>query len=219
MPTIVDDWAELDTQYVTLEPSEEEIAGWKLLKTVNVTLTPSEEEVAGWKLLDTKTITLTPSEVEIPGEWELVHSEKTGVGLWYIGKAEQCTFEFTAPPEQIPGVKWLIGKLGSALKTKVEAEGGKVLEYKLYFDKAGVATSRWKVVITAHASPLAWSAIIIAALVLATIVVIAWILHDVKDLWWFGWAVIATAGAVTALAIGGTIYLLKRKKEVSKATS
>jgi hypothetical protein len=55
---IVEDWALVDTQEITLVPSEEEVAEWKLLDTLTITLAPSTEEVSQWKLLDTMIITL-----------------------------------------------------------------------------------------------------------------------------------------------------------------
>lgn len=149
---------------------------------------------------------------EVPGEWELVHEERTGHGWWYIGRAEQCTFEFSTLPEEIPGVDWLVRKVGDAFKAEIASRGGEVLEYKIYFDAAEWYRSRWKVVITAHGSPLAWTPIIIAALVVIGIAIIAWILHDVKDTWWGGWAVIGIAGGVAALGVAGIIHAVRRKK-------
>ena len=141
------------------------------------------------------------------GNWELIKSETTRDGLFWVGKAEECTFEFSFLPEQIPGIPTMAGWIASALKTAVGQENGKVLSYKLYLDRAEWYRSRWLCVCVAHGSPLAWYAIL--GIIAAILLIIAWIIHDTKGLLWFGPAVILIGIGVAA---GGVAALVKRKE-------
>ena len=140
------------------------------------------------------------------GGWELIKSETTSDGWFWVGKAEKCTFEFSFLPEQIPGVETMAGWIASALKTAVEQENGKVLSYKLYLDRAEWHRSRWLCICVAHGSPVAWFAVL--AVIAVILLIVAWIIHDTKGVWWFGPAVIMIGVGVAA---GGVAALVRKK--------
>lgn len=170
-------------------------------------------------ILDTVSRTRLFYTREVEPEWELRHEEKTGHSWWYLGGAEECTFEFAAPPEQIPGVEWMVGKLCDAIKAEVEKEGH-VLKYQIYLDRAEWYESRWKVAITAHGSPIWWVGIIIAiiaALALAGIIVISYTLLHLKDTYWLGPAAIGIGVGVAGLGIAAVVHLVRSQpKAVEK---
>lgn len=144
--------------------------------------------------------------------WELVKHTTTGPGLFYIGHAEEATFDVTLPPEELPGMSWFADKVVDALIESAKTEG-EVLETFVYFDPASWYDCKYRVVVVGHGSPLAWTPIIIAALAVIGIAIIAWILHSVKDVKWFGAAAIGLGIGAAALGIG---YLVKstRKREM-----
>lgn len=145
--------------------------------------------------------------------WELQYAETTQRGWFYIGNVEECTFELTLPPEQLPGVEWLAKKIAEATKQAVVEEDGELLSLKLYLDEAGWWYSKWLIVVTAHASPLPWLPIILAAVrilpILIGIGVIAYLLVSTKDKSWFGPGIII--GGV-GIAVLGVAYLFKGRK-------
>lgn len=140
--------------------------------------------------------------------WELVKHERTAAGLFYIGQAEVATFDVTLPPEQLPGVSWFADKITGALIEAAAGEGV-ILDTKIYFDPSSLLNCKYRVVVAAHASPLAWSAIIIAALVVAALGLIAWILQSVEEKPWLGVGIIGLGIGAGAFGIG---YLVKTAK-------
>lgn len=147
---------------------------------------------------------------QVENDWELKYEERTSEGWWYVGHAERCLFEFSAPPEEIPGVEWLATKVAQALRWGVQQEGGKVLYVKVWMDEAEWYRSRWLVEVVAHGSPLPWSVIIPLALAVLGIAIIAWILHDVGDLWWFGPAVVVLGIGAITFGVGAIIREARR---------
>lgn len=141
--------------------------------------------------------------------FELIKHTTTGSGFFYIGQAEEATFDVTLPPEELPGISWFADKITSALVEAARGEGV-ILETKVYFDTASWYDCKYRVIVVGHGSPLAWSAIIIAALVVAALGLIAWILHSVQDVKWFGAAAIGLGIGAAALGIG---YLVKTTKK------
>ena len=143
--------------------------------------------------------------------WELIKHTTTGSGFFYIGQAEEATFDVTLPPEELPGISWFADKITSAL-VEAAREEGVILETKVYFDPSSWYDCKYRVIVVGHGSPLAWSAIIIAALVVAALGLIAWILHSVQDVKWFGAAAIGLGIGAAALGVG---YLVKTTKKRS----
>ena len=140
--------------------------------------------------------------------WELVKHTRTPSGWFYIGQAEEATFDVTLPPEELPGTSWFAEKAMDALVEAAKGEG-EILETKIYFDTASWYDCRYRVVVVGHGSPLLWTPIIIAALAGIGLVIIAWILHSVKNISWFGPAVIGLGVGAAAFGIG---YLIKSTK-------
>ncbi len=147
--------------------------------------------------------------------WELQHEERAGQGWWYLGACEQCTFEFSGPPEQIPGTGWMINQIVQGMKGAMGVEEGQLLYLKVYCDPAEWYRSKWRVVATAHGSPLAWAIIIPLALVALIVIGFLWIIRSISSKWWFGPAAIAIAGGVAALGTGILIREIRSKRETS----
>ena len=147
--------------------------------------------------------------------WELVSEEKTNTSWWYVGSAQECTVEFTLPPEQLPGTEWIAGKILDAIKKGV-AEEGKLLKVELYFDAASWYDSKWLAVITAHGSPIAWALIVPAIwkwlAVLAAVVVLIYFIKSTKDKNWFGPGVILIGVGIATLGIATLIATTKPRK-------
>ena len=140
--------------------------------------------------------------------YELVKHTITGPGFFYAGQAEQATFDVTLPPEELPGVSWFADKITGALVEAAAGEGT-VLQTEVYYDSASWYNCEYRVIATVHASPFAWSAVIIAALVVVGIGIIAWILHDVKSAPYLG---IGLVGVGIGLGAFGIAYLVKTAK-------
>jgi hypothetical protein len=138
--------------------------------------------------------------------WELVSKKQYQHGLFYIGHAQETVAEFELPPEQIPGVAFMAGKLANAIERSVIDNGGKMLSVEVYQDKAEWYNSRWLVRVNAHGSPLPWPLIIkgiIALMGLIGLIVLAHSLLEVKDEWWTGPAMIV--GGIGIVVIGGIL--------------
>jgi hypothetical protein len=138
------------------------------------------------------------------GNWQLVTSEITPEGQFYIGTAEQCTFEFSWLPEEFPGASWLAEQVSSGIREATELERGRLLSYKLYLDRSALFYSRWLLVVVVHASPFNWAAM---ALILAGLLLVYLIIREIKNLPYVGPAIILIGIGVAA---GGVAALLKR---------
>lgn len=141
--------------------------------------------------------------------YELVKRTTTPQGLFYIGQAEQATFDVTLPPEELPGMSWFADRITGALVEAAAGEGT-VLDTKVYFDTASWYDCRYRIVATVHASPFPWAAVIIAALVVVGIFIIAWILHDVKETPWLG---IGLLGVGLGVGAFGIAHLIKSTRK------
>lgn len=144
--------------------------------------------------------------------WELVRHDRTGQGLFYVGHAEEAVFDVTLPPEELPGISWFADLVTDAFVEAVKGEG-EILETKVYYDTASWYNCKYRVIVSGHGSPIAWTAVIIAALAVIGIAIVAWILHEVKDIQWFGPLTVGIGIGVAAFGVG---YLIKstRKKKV-----
>ena len=142
--------------------------------------------------------------------WELVKHSKTASGWFYVGHAEEAVFDVTLPPEQIPGMSWFADRVVDALIEAAKGEG-EVLEAKVYYDPSSWLDCKYRVVVTGHGSPLAWTPIIIAALAVIGLAIIAWILHSVEDVKWFGAAAIGFGVGAAALGVGFLIKNIRTK--------
>jgi len=141
--------------------------------------------------------------------YELIKRTITPSGLFYVGNAEQAMVDVTLPPEQLPGVSWFADKINAAFVEAAAGEGT-ILETKVYYDEASWWNCEYRVVVSAHASPLAWTPIIITALVVVGIAIVAWILHSVQEMPWLGVGLIGLGIGAGALGIG---YLIKTARK------
>lgn len=164
----------LDSRVVSLEPTAE----LQLLDKKVITLEPLP--VAELRLLDTRTITLTP--VVVPEEYKLIQHTIHHWAYVYDGKAEVCPFEFKLWPEQIPGAPWLGKKIANAFASKLEAEGSKLLELKVYEDTTPTFWTNYRVEVTATASPIAWALVIYAVLAILFIIAITFLVKTIHTL-------------------------------------
>jgi len=137
--------------------------------------------------------------------YELIKHVITPAGLFYMGQAEQATFDVTLPPEELPGISWFADKINNALVDAAAGEGT-ILDTKIYFDPGPWYECHYRIVTVGHGSPLAWTPIIVAALVVVGIVIIAWILHDIKSTPWLG---IGLVGLGIGAGAFGIAYLIK----------
>ena len=141
--------------------------------------------------------------------YEVVLDARSSASWWYVGQAEAATFEFSAPPEQVPGVDWLIKQVVPALAEAIASDGGTVLRTQLSMDTAEWWRSKWTVKVWAHASPLAWNIVIPLFLILLIGVVVSWTLSQVEEMGWQGMVTVAIGGAV---ALGTLFVVLKLTK-------
>ncbi len=140
--------------------------------------------------------------------FELIKHTVTPSGLFYIGQAEEATFDVTLLPEELPGMSWFADKITAALVEGARGEGV-ILETKVYFDPASWYDCKYRIIATAHGSPLAWTPIIVAALVVIGLAIIAWILHEVTGTPYLGIGLVAIGIGVGAF---GVAQLIKSTK-------
>lgn len=127
----------------------------------------------------------------------------------YVGKAEKCTFEFSTPPEWLPGESWLANRVVNQGIAELRKEGCELLWVKVWRDTGPVWHTDYRVELTATASPLLWTAIIVGVLVILALVVTWRIVSVVKDIDWGKAALPVIAGGVSIalLAILGIILV------------
>jgi len=192
LPPVVG-WTLLASRTLTVTPSvAPPPVGWSLLATKILTVSPSVAPPVGWALLDSKTVAVTAGP--LPEWWELVYHYIDPWAYFYEGEAETAIAEYTLPPEEFPFTDDMAKKLTNGLidKLKEEAPGAKLLEVKLYFDKAGPLWSRWLIEVTASVPKAAgtigyiipWPLIIKGAIIIAILVLIYFIVKTVTTAIW-----------------------------------
>lgn len=144
--------------------------------------------------------------------WELIKHTITGSGWFYIGQAEEATFDVTLPPEELPGMSWFANQITSALVEGAREEG-KILETKVYFDPSSWYDCKYRVIATGHGSPVAWATIIAIALVVIGLAIIAWILRSVESKPWLGIGLVGVGIGAAALGVG---YLVRTARTGAK---
>ncbi|MBA7636176.1 hypothetical protein ES703_43791 [subsurface metagenome] len=149
------------------------VVGWQLLDSRTIAIKSAPPPVVGWQLLDEKTVGLTagPPE-EVPPEYELIQHTIYPWSYTFEGDAEICTFEFKLTPEQIPGTAWLRQRIVDSFASELEKEGSRLLELKVYEDTTPMFWTNYRVEVTATASPIVWTPIIIGVLAILFIIAI-----------------------------------------------
>lgn len=141
--------------------------------------------------------------------WELVKRQRTLTGWFFIGQAEEATFDVTLPPEELPGMSWFADRITSALVEAARGEG-QILETEVYFDPASWYDCKYRVIARAHGSPIAWTPIIVAALAVIALAIIAWTLRTVESKPWLG---IGLVGVGIGAGAFGIAHLVKSTKK------
>ena len=170
-------WEKLAEKQVTITPEVVELV-WEKLAERRVTITP---EVIEWQKLAERRVTITP-EVEIPPEYKLIQETIYPWAYTFEGDAETCTFEFQLTPEQIPGTEWLGQRIVDSFVSKLEEEGSRLLELRVYRDTTPTFWTNYRVEVTATASPLVWNLIIIGVLAILFVVAIIFAIKAVESL-------------------------------------
>jgi hypothetical protein len=192
LPPVVG-WTLLASKTLTVTPSvAPPPVGWTLLASKTLTVSPTPPPAVGWVLLASKTVAVTAGP--LPEWWELVHHYIDPWAYFYEGEAETAIAEYTLPPEEFPFTDDMAMKLTNGLikKLKEEAPGAKLLEVKLYFDKAGPLWSRWLIEVTASVPKatgtigfiIPWPLIIKGAIIIAILVLIYFIVKTVTTAIW-----------------------------------
>jgi len=99
----------------------------------------------------------------------------------FQGDAETCVFEFTLTPEQIPGTRWIGERIVNSFVSELEKDGSRLLELRVYEDATPTWWTKYRVEVTATASPLAWNVIIIGVLAILFIGAIYFTIKLVDD--------------------------------------
>ncbi|GAI69543.1 unnamed protein product [marine sediment metagenome] len=115
---------------------------------------------------------LCTTTTEVPPEYVLIQHTIYPWSYLYEGDAETCTFEFKLTPEQIPGTAWLGQRIVDSFVSELEKEGSRLLELKVYEDTTPTWWTNYRVEVTATASPIVWTPIIIGVLAILFIVAI-----------------------------------------------
>ena len=118
----------------------------------------------------------------MPPTFELLEETIYPYAYVYDGDAEASTFTFKTDP--FTPANWISGKLADAVKDKVEKDGGRVLEMRVYADRSPALWTDWRIEVVgippktagvATSLGIAWWAIaILAALAITLIIVITW---------------------------------------------
>jgi len=161
--------------------------GWSLLASKTLTVKPTAPPPVGWSLLASKTLNVKAGP--LPAKWELQYHYIDPWAYFYEGSAEQAIAEYTLPPEEFPFTDDMAKKLTNGLIDKLTegAPGARLLEVKLYFDKAGPLWSRWLIEVTASVPQAAgtigyvipWPLIIKGAIIIAALILVYFIVKTV----------------------------------------
>lgn len=218
------EWSALDTKSVGLAQQvtawsqlgsplnvslvAQQVAGWtKLGSDASISLNPQAQ--LGWEQLAVTGINLTPG-IGLPPDYKLVTSTIYPDGKTYNGPAERCMATFEFLPANWPGARWFIDKIiDQHIAQKVKDAGLKPLTLKLYESgfryivEIEAATAAAPYVALA---PVAWTAIIIGAFVLAALIVIFVTIKTVTNFIYKS-PVAGIAAGVIVLGIAGIAVL------------
>lgn len=151
------------------------------------------------------------SPTGIPSNFKLVESVVYPDGKTYSGPAERCMATFSFYPINWPGANWFIDHLiAKHMADKLSAAGAKPLTFKLYedgFDYIMVIEAAKPVVqLAVGIVQIAWSTIVLAALILAALIVIFFIIKVTEDFIYKTPGAAIGAGLI-ALGIAGLLVI------------
>lgn len=131
--------------------------------------------------------TVTP---ELPPEFELIQETIYPFAYIYEGWQETCVYALTVPlPEQIGPPAWIGDLIANAFANKVEEQGERVLELRVYADTTPTFWTDYRIEVTSTipaegTSGIAfpWAAVIIGVIVILGIVVLTWSIEKIYKL-------------------------------------
>lgn len=147
--------------------------------------------------------------------WELIMNERFNQD--YRGSAEWCHWEFSAKmPDQL-GTRAIAERTLNSHIEELEKQGSHILEYRMWEDRAPTWETLYYVEVVATASPIWWTAIILAALAVLALIIVYFITKKTGDIAeYIGETAPAALSLWAIAAIGAVfvtgIYLLKRGK-------
>lgn len=163
--------------------------------------------------------------------WDLIKDEVRPEWGTYDGPAEVATWVFVSPfPEQIPGVEQISMWLINGHISELEKQGSTLLRIKVWEDWSKTWQTDFLVQVTATASPIYWTPIILAVIALAIIVVSYFDIREIRKIMleggkevaeaakelfkWIKWVSIGAAGLGAGYLVTRAI---ERKKQWSQA--
>ena len=120
--------------------------------------------------------------VGLPPEYALIQHTIYPWSYTFEGDAETCIFEFKLTPEQIPTYPWLGQRIVDSFVSELEKEGSRLLELKVYEDTTPMLWTNYRVEVTASASPIVWTPIIIGVLAILFVVAIYFTIKLVDEI-------------------------------------
>ena len=123
----------------------------------------------------------------------------------YSGNAERVVFEFST----VPGASWAAQAVIDRAVAELAMQNSKLLWIKIWRDTSPIWETKYRVEMTASASPLFWGLIVLAILAVVLLVLTWRIVSEVKGIIWgpegaggagivsgVAWAVAAAAAVV-----------------------
>lgn len=108
--------------------------------------------------------------------WILLNHEVYDYARTYEGPAEECLFEFSLGPEQIPFTNWFRDLIVNAFEKEVVKQHGRMLELTVWEDKAPTWTTDYHVTAIASSPVTAASTSAAGVVQPALIFTLSWIL-------------------------------------------
>lgn len=130
----------------------------------------------------------------------------------YRGDAEVCTWEFTLPFEQLPGVGYVRDKIIDAHICELRNQGSELLRLRVWEDTSPIFVTKYRVETTAAASPLWWNLIIMGVLAILFIVAIAFAIKEVRKIIWDGDGNGIGKWLLVALGVVAVVVVVKKRK-------
>lgn len=136
----------------------------------------------------------------------------------YRGPAEKCSYTFTVnKPDQL-GARWTAMEHLEAHIAALQEQGGTILEYYLWEDRAPTFSTNYYCRIVSSASPLVWWQVILFVIALIGLVLVTEaLIKEIKEIAEYlgpdgvGKAIQWTALATIAVATVAGIYFIKKK--------
>lgn len=123
----------------------------------------------------------------IPPTFELLEETIYPYAYVYDGPCDVSTFTFKT--DLFTPASWIAGRLATHVKDEVRKAGGRVMEMRVYVDKSPLLWTDWRIEVVGVPAATAglgtslgiawWAIAILAALAIALIIVITWLLKTI----------------------------------------